>query len=199
LVLGEKMTQVNWKKLLQELNQSQLERAIEMNSYQSYQYSQELLESGWLGRDGATEEQIVQAEIRLGITLPNSYKDFLRVSNGWGDWRSAVPDYNLLPVEEIDWFPAKNPDWVGYTDCDVPDEFYFVYGDEQDCVDWRSSYLEKALQISSWGETWIFVLNPQVTLQEGEWEAWYMDSKLPGVDRYKTFGDLVGKAYESKL
>jgi hypothetical protein len=184
------MLRSDWETLLRELNQSQIAQATE-TKYGHLYYSPELLESGWLGRTGATEEQIIQAEIRLEVTLPSSYKEFLRVSNGWGDWNSDVPEFNLLPVQEIDWFPLKNPDWVGYTDFDVPDEIYFVYGREQDCINWRFTYLETALQISNWGETWLIALNPKVTVQEKEWEAWYMDSKLPGVDRYMSFGDLV--------
>jgi hypothetical protein len=191
LVIGEKaMKRSDWERLLWELNQSQLKQATE-TKYGHLSYSPELLKSGWLGKPGATEEQIVQAETRLGTTLPNSYKEFLRVSNGWGDWNNDVPDFNLLPVQEVDWFPARNPDDIGYPDFDVPDELYFVYGPEQDCLNWRSSYLRTALQISNWGETWLIVLNPQITMQEDEWEAWYIDSKAPGVDRYMTFGDLM--------
>jgi len=39
--------------------------------------------SGWLGFPGATEAETAAAEAHLGVTLPPSYRAFLRVSNGW--------------------------------------------------------------------------------------------------------------------
>jgi SMI1 / KNR4 family (SUKH-1) len=187
------MTRIEWENLLQELNQLQFLQ-IEGHKYTRLRYSPDLLKSGWLGKPGASEEQISQAEDRLRVTLPSSYKEFLRVSNGWGDWNTSnnVPDFNLLPIQEIDWFTVKNPDWTDFTDYnEVPDELYFVYGEEQDCVNMRDSFLKTALQISNLAETMELLLNPQVILVEGEWEAWCMDSKIAGANRYQTFFDLM--------
>jgi hypothetical protein len=38
----------------------------------------------WLGFEGVTEQQLAAAEARLGVTLPPSYRAFLRTTNGWG-------------------------------------------------------------------------------------------------------------------
>lgn len=56
-------------------------------SLQSMRYEQDklppqVIESGWLGYPGATEAQIAQAEARLGMVLPRSYREFLKVTNG---------------------------------------------------------------------------------------------------------------------
>lgn len=37
----------------------------------------------WLGEPPAEEEAIAAAETRLGLRLPDSYKAFLRISDGW--------------------------------------------------------------------------------------------------------------------
>ncbi len=191
------MTRIEWEKLLQDLNQLQILQLQEEVPNLRLIYSldlSDLIESGWLGKPGASEEQISQAEDRLGTTLPNSYKEFLRVSNGWSDWTigDRYPGFNLLPVEEIEWFTVRNPDWTDFTDYhEVPDELYFVYGKEQDCVNMRESFLKTALQISNLAETMELLLNPQVILVAGEWEAWCMDSKFPGANRYQTFFDLM--------
>src|SRR6266545_4801296 len=43
----------------------------------------EVIQSGWLGAPGATDEELRRAEARLGANLPPSYRSFLKVSNGW--------------------------------------------------------------------------------------------------------------------
>jgi hypothetical protein len=73
-----------------------------------------VIQSGWLGYPGATEAQIVQAETRLGIRLPPSYRDFLKVTNGW---RQTTPFiYQLWSTAEIEWFAVRHRAWI---DCFV--------------------------------------------------------------------------------
>ena len=43
----------------------------------------EVIASRWLGYPGATEEQIMNLETRLGRKLPPSYRAFLKASNGF--------------------------------------------------------------------------------------------------------------------
>ncbi|MFF7258219.1 SMI1/KNR4 family protein [Streptomyces microflavus] len=62
--------------------------------------SRERLEAGWAGAEPAGEESIVAAEERLGVSLPLSYRNFLRVSDGWEDLGSV----DLFPVGDIGWF-----------------------------------------------------------------------------------------------
>src|ERR687890_250192 len=67
-----------------------------------------------LGRPGATAEQIREAEARLGATLPPSYREFLKASNGLLQPYSYVAACggDLRPVEDIDWFAVGNSDWI---------------------------------------------------------------------------------------
>jgi cell wall assembly regulator SMI1 len=61
---------------------------------------------GWLGFPGATEARLAAAESRLGVSLPPSYRAFLRVSNGW---RVASPFvYRVWGCEEIEWLRVRN-------------------------------------------------------------------------------------------
>lgn len=174
----------------------------------------EVIESSWLGYAGATEEQIAQAEARLGSTLPPSYRAFLKVSNGW---RQTTPFINRLwSVEEIEWFATRHQDWIdawseksGHFSSKSPDDNavtlsvsdkeYFVYGDEQDCSKIRIEYLQTALEISKRGEAAIYLLNPQVVTAEGEWEGWFLGDWLPGADRYPSFQAMMQAEYESFL
>jgi hypothetical protein len=42
----------------------------------------------------------------------------------------------------------------------------------------------------------ILLLNPKIVTDEGEWEAWYLDSKLPGAFRFRSFQELMQAQYE---
>jgi hypothetical protein len=104
----------------------------------------------WLGSDGASEARIEALEERLGTTLPPSYRQFLRVSDGW----SHVDNHNgpLLSTAEVGWLRDLDPETVEIWGEEEPgtspitDEDYFVYGEEQDCIHARPEYFRTALQ-----------------------------------------------------
>lgn len=52
----------------------------------------------------ATEQEIIDLEERLGVTLPDDFKAFLRISNGSeGIWNGYFPGPPLRSTAEIDW------------------------------------------------------------------------------------------------
>jgi hypothetical protein len=57
-------------------------------------------EAGWAGAQPVSEEAIAAVEERLGVRLPPSYRNFLKVSNGW----ECVGPVDLFPLESIGWF-----------------------------------------------------------------------------------------------
>ena len=190
------MSGYNWQDLLREFSFKLIERRDE---YDTWELPPDKVKSGWLGNTGASEEQLVLAETRLGRKLPPSYREFLKVSNGWpiSDWT----DFQLWSTENIEWFSKRNPDFNWPPDTDerpsVPDEYYYVYGQDQDCINLRLEYLEKALEISSdSGEGEIFLLIPDVIFDDGEWEAWLLGAKLPGAARYRSFYELMLEVIE---
>ena len=111
--------------------------------------SPEVIASRWLGYPGATEDQIAQAETRLGAKLPPSYREFLKVTNGWRQLNSFI--YKLWSTDEIEWLVVRyrndliNPWLEGYTSS-VSDEKYLVYGEEQEQDIMRVEYLQTALK-----------------------------------------------------
>lgn len=163
----------------------------------------EVIATGWLGYPGATEEQIAQAEARLGVRLPPSYREFLMVSNGWRVLTRFI--YQLWSTDEIEWFRVRNQDWIDAWGAGsggrrrVPDSEYFVYGPAQSVLTMRAEYLETALEVSDVGSDAIYLLNPQVVTPEGEWEAWFFASWLPGAERYRSFWDMLQAEHEQFL
>jgi hypothetical protein len=41
----------------------------------------------------------------------------------------------------------------------------------------------------------VYLLNPCVVTEDGEWEAWYLAHWLPGAVRYRSFWDLMNDEY----
>lgn len=190
----------------------------------------QVIQSGWLGYPGATEEQIAHAEARLGITLPQSYREFLKVSNGW--YLTTPFVYKLWSTEEIEWFTVRRQNWkddftkrykklhfpinttlngsdIHFTVPSVTDAEYFIYGSEQDSTILRVEYLQTTLEISDRTNSSLYLLNPQVDLnQDGEWETWFLEDSppdtdrfdndwRPGATRYRSFYEMMQEEYRS--
>lgn len=154
------------------------------------------------GAIGASEETIKATEARLGIALPESYREFLKASNGLKQPFNQMPTTggDFWTVEEIDWFRVRNSDWVSIwveDDFDVPDAEYFVYGSQQDSCKIRPKYLKTALEISHDGDSGIYLLIPDQRNEEGEWEAWHFANWMPGAARYRSFEEMMKTHYEN--
>ena len=188
----------DWESILKEFSRKLIK--VQGND-QRWQLTPEMLASRWLGNRKAAEEEIVKAENRLGTKFPPSYREFLKVSNGWhnSDWT----EMQLYSTEDVDWFYTKNQNWINawqpYTKAipSIPDEKYYVYGEDQDCVNLRCEYLSTALEVSTdSGDGDIFLLIPDVISEDNEWEAWHFGNKLPGAFRYRSFYEMMQKVVE---
>ncbi len=73
----------NWSDLLKRLSQARTADEARGNLPAA------MIKAQWLGHPGASEDQIQVAESRLGVQLPRSYREFLKLSNGWGDFTNA--------------------------------------------------------------------------------------------------------------
>jgi len=156
--------------------------------------SPETVASQWLGYPGATDEQVRRAEDRLGVTLPPSYRAFLRVSNGWRCLKYS--GLRLYSTEEVEWYSVRGrrsiDGWLyGAGDEDpeplfVPDTAYFAYRD--DPIGMYFAYYPTTLHISAEGDCDVYLLNPRIVTRDGEWEAWHM---MDEASRFRTFPELL--------
>jgi hypothetical protein len=46
------------------------------------------------------------------------------------------------------------------------------------------------------GDSAVYLLNPQVVSEDGEWDAWFFANWLPGATRYRSFAEMILKEYE---
>ncbi|NEO97960.1 MAG: SMI1/KNR4 family protein [Symploca sp. SIO2E9] len=204
------MSSFNWENFLRQWSQDVLESMEDVHE----ELPLEVIESNWLGYPGATEEQIAFAETRLGIALPPSYREFLTVTNGWHQTTPFI--YKIWSTEEIEWFALRHQAWINtfierygdkcknslqsqFTMPSISDEEYLVYGDTQDCSKFRLEYLSTALEISDRGESAIYLLNPKIIAEDGEWEACFFGDWLPGADRYRSFREMMQAEYQNFL
>ena len=184
------MNESDWKVFLTEYN-------CELLSYEEVVEAlpRELIKAGWLGYAAASEAEVTAAEIRLAVRLPPCYGAFLRVSNGWRF--PSVSIFDILPAAKVVWFREQNQDWIdAYVGPSgelpaISDKEYFVYGAKQDCVNFRTEYLQTALQISEVGDGAVVLLNPKVVTPDGEWETWFFANWLPGAVRYRSFAEWL--------
>jgi len=141
---------------------------------------------------GASESEITELENRLSVSLPLSYKEFLRVSNGMN---LLDLGRQLLPASKVDWVKNCIPWLLPEEEQDpIADDQYFVYGPEQDCINARLEYLHNCIAISTEQDGFVFLLNPCIE-SDGEWEAWDHGWKYPGAFRYQSFWGLFNELY----
>jgi len=188
----------NWRDFLEQFSQSLLD-----DDTIRAQQSQETLNSKWLGFPAASIQEINSVEDRLGVSLPPSYRQFLQTSNGWRNSGAFID--RVWSTTEIAWFQERHQTWIdAYTGPEpiqptVSDQEYFVYGEEQDPITLRVEYLQTALEISDVGDSGIYLLNPKIMTEEGEWEAWFFANWLPGAARYRSFQELMEAEYRNFL
>ncbi len=215
------MSAFDWESFLRQWSQEIL---ASIEEEEKRQLPPEVLNSGWLGYPGATEAQIARAEARLRVKLPPSYREFLKVSNGWRQTAQQSDNFNhrFWSIEDIERFSVRHQQWIkafserleatdisldddysGFDDCWEPigisNDEYFVYGECQDPSTIRIEYLKTAIEISDVGFDSIYLLNPQVVTADGEWEAWFIAEYLHGVDRYRSFREMMEAEYRNYL
>ena len=191
------MTMEEWKRFLEDWSREVLSLLERDDPQDLSDLARDALRLRTLLYDGVSEQELISLEKRLGRVLPESYKRFLRTSNGFRVIALDAEDGKLFSTAEIEWFRLKSPQsirgWMSGRGAfpRVPDNAYFVYGEEQDPINLRDEYLESALQISEEVDAAVLLLNPEVIEPSGEWEAWYFGYELPGANRYRTFQNLM--------
>ncbi|MEU1599644.1 SMI1/KNR4 family protein [Streptomyces sp. NPDC005708] len=189
-----------WRELLQRWSDEWLDPVLHEQE-RAEPFSENVRRARWLGRAGASVEDVGALEDRLGTVLPASYRQFLLTSDGWLNTTSDIE--RILSAHEVGWTRDLDPDlvtvWIeayGAAGARVADEEYFIYGEAQDPVSIRPEYVPHTLKISHTPEaTEVYLLNPCVVTAEGEWEAWFVAHWLPGAVRYQSFWDLMDDEY----
>ncbi|MFP4323487.1 MAG: SMI1/KNR4 family protein [Anaerolineales bacterium] len=165
-----------WHALLDKLNQA----TLASENIESRAVPDSKLASGWLGYDGAEEAALSALEARLGCTLPPSYREFLKASDGFLLPGPGVQ--RLYGTLDVRWFRDENQFQI-----DIWRES--VGPDDPPLEDDLGDLLEIAGPEP--GESARLLLNPNVMGRDGEWEAWFFEDWMPGADKYPSFYALM--------
>ncbi|NEQ99798.1 MAG: SMI1/KNR4 family protein [Cyanothece sp. SIO2G6] len=194
------MNITEWEAFLRQESQKAISAYLEEKDsgnpdlWEDIELEQEIIDSGWLGLEGALEREIVATEELLEINLPPSYRNFLRVTNGWNTENPEL--IHLYSVQEVCWFRDQHQDWIDiWVNSEaildrIPDAEYFVYGKDQEPSQIREDYLQTALKISTVYDGDVVLLNPQIIV-DGEWEAWIFSNSSCGAHRYESFSNML--------
>ena len=191
-------TTTEWRKLLQKWSDEWLGT--------NNKFSPCVRKNRWLGYKPATDKQIAALQKRLGYSLPPSLCAFLKTSNGWRRTSSFI--LRIRSVTKIQWLEVEDPQFL-----DIWDEFeetcfgkyggisrkeYFSYTPKASEV-FDKNHFKTSLLLSDpvIGDSSMYLLNPMIVTEDGEWEAWFYAHWIPGVKRYPSFSHLILEEYES--
>ncbi len=154
----------------------------------------EVVEAGWLGYPGATEAEIADAEARLGIALPPSYRTFLTVTNGWRMTTAFIK--RVRPVGEVAWYRDVEPELLAiWLEAEQSPMEQRVQTDHTNTTGYG---LQAALTVSDYGDG-MYMLVPQRIGPDGEWPAWFFAPWVPGKRESASFWDLMVKEHKGFL
>jgi len=162
-------------------------------------YEKNEIQNNWLGFEPAKEEEIKNKEKELGIKLPESYIEFLKITNGF----KQVSNFTgkLYSVAKINWTRNIHPDLLeAYEDqedfdSEISDEMLNDYSDENNS-NWKFSDFKETITISDWGDSTLLMLNPNSKNQK-DYEVWEFGNWFPGAIRFKNFNHFIESKIES--
>lgn len=195
------MTTEDWRQFLQQLSRTVLELDAREQP-ELRMFSPETHQAGYIGHAGASARQIEQAEVRLGASLPPSYRTFLSVSNGWPQMARAAMPGALLPVERLFWIRDHDPEGImGWGNSDnAPDATPEQHRAEaDDTIYYRMAYIPGLLSISGNGDASCLLLSPQVVDEHGAWECWNFAVWHPGFARFHAFDAWMAQAHSQLM
>lgn len=136
-------------------------------------FTPEQIKNNWIGNSPATENEIKETELRLGIELPTDYKDFLRITNGYPTYNDAV-EPSFEEIHEIQYLKDFYPDviqiWRETENEDISKE------------------LAKSIIIAGKQEEQWFLLVPPTNKSE-HWKYWKFASWILGEIEYKNLSE----------
>jgi hypothetical protein len=105
------------------------------------------------------------------------------VTNGWR--RTSPFIERLWSTDQQEWLSLRNQHLIDvWTSAEMPD-----------C--WERRALPGALEISDWGDSALYVLQPGAIRADGEWEAAFFANWYPGAQVHGSFWELMQPEYTS--
>lgn len=137
------------------------------------QYTEEQIKDNWIGFAPALPSQIELLERSLGLELPQDYKDFLLLTNGFSMINDAT-DPSFSHVEQVDYLINMEKElvdiWV------------------QNGITETGEGLLRSILIGGFQEEQYFLLIPPYGA-EGKWHYWKFANWIPGESPFESLED----------
>jgi cell wall assembly regulator SMI1 len=132
----------------------------------NFEFPETLVLQKWLGYEPAADDQIADAENRLALSLPEDYKEFLKLCNGFHAPNNLEPTF--LSIEKIDYLERLDPElskiWTETGNIEIGEE------------------LRRSIMIAGLCEEQYFLLLPPK--DNLGWRYWKFASWIPGEQEY---------------
>lgn len=155
---------IKMKKILEEISI----KAIELGDYNS-ELSKNQLDSTWIGYEPASLKEIDSLEKRLGIKLPEDFKDFVQITNGFYAASGVEPSFGSL--DKVDYLKNVDPElyeiWISTGNVEVGNK------------------LKTAIKVGGFDEEQYFFLIPP-SKENPNWEYWVFAAWAPGETVYNS-------------
>lgn len=106
-----------WSKSIAELLRTISDNTVASEGAHNYWAKARMKETEWptnLLKDGLPAEQITSLERRLGVSLPQDYKEFLSCSNGLASsWSGIIMDPPLFEASKVNWTTENDEYFTG--------------------------------------------------------------------------------------
>ena len=132
-------------------------------------YKEDQINSSWIGFAPAKQGQIDLLERSLGVSLPQDYKDFLLLTNGFSAVNYST-EPSFAPVEEVDYLINLDKELI---------DIWLEHG-----VPEIGEILSTSILIGGFQEEQLFLLVPP-TADHQKWLYWKFASWIPGEQAFE--------------
>ncbi|WP_261511491.1 SMI1/KNR4 family protein [Chryseobacterium paludis] len=136
------------------------------------------IQNQWLGFEPAKNEEIIRAEKRLNVILPEDYKDFLKTTNGFSAPNTIEPTF--MEVQAIDFFKNVDSELVEM----------WKEGDVE-----TGDILERSIIVAGKNQEQQFLLIPPNS-KKGKWRYWKFANWYPGEHAFESLDDYFKDVLE---
>lgn len=142
--------------------------------------------------------------------LSPSYRHFVQATGGRG-WhlpgaklRSGHSTAQLFPLQKVGLLKKTDPvTWKAWNtnrlNVEIADKDYYDYSRRQDLTKFRDEHLDSLILVGTLDQGAVIVLNPAERSKDGEWEVWYLSTRLAGALRFRSFAELMQMLYFADL
>ncbi len=134
------------------------------------EYSEQEINSNWIGNPPATEDMINKVEEKLNVSFPQDYRELLLIANGFKTSNDAV-EPSFMKIEDVDYLKDVDPFLI-------------------ECYEDTLEELAISIIIGGKHEGQQFLLIPP-TDEKGHWRYWKFANWIPGEEEFKDLKDYL--------